>query len=734
MGRIQTIRLILTVLVSLALASSASAALLGVSSVLPRIQSNGSGTTAYNDVTNRFSVSAQPLIIFTTSGPGFFALGGSVTLDFGVDESGDIEGAPTPTDLELIGTVNVPGYGAVSGTLLTASVGEFGWQESGPGVDLFDFRFQVTGGQLATPDVYPLGSTLGLFLQSETSTPATGFKGRFDESFEGGAKLDIGAEPSECELVIDKTCCIPPPIPAIAGCQGHVIEAVFEYTGETCLASNNPQEGKHTCSGDLEFNQPVSINLTKDASEIILSQSSGIVIGSQISFSGSGGKLKASTEFDVSNGENQSLAIHTSCSKVLNVCDQFGSMKLVLLTTSEGGTSICDDAPPNQTSSACELPSDEIGTLCESRPVEVVFEYTGEDCKDPLANDQNGRAECSGDPAGASDVSVLYTGKDPGDFTLSQIGNEIRLTATGRSELHADSHFLILDSNGSTLQSLTIHTSCSKRLALGDEFGALRLVEFTSKTGEVVGLPDPNAQIFFDACEVIEGGLVEYQYELSNSGASSVSNISVFDDVLGAIPSSPVLGPGQMETLYQTVALQQTTTNKVTAVGTVNGQQCTADDEVTVDVVAPPSGPFTCSKPIDELTMIWNGSVIVDVEAFKGRVGGESLGTVSDVAPGDEVTISGYAGSPNDVFWEIFTARTNEKLGESSFHLSCSDRDMNGPEDCGKAQGDGKSKNSMKKTKKKSKKKKGPTSDEALLNDWILEGMVDAHGDFNCTM
>lgn len=127
----------------------------------------------------------------------------------------------------------------------------------------------------------------------------------------------------------------------------------------------------------------------------------------------------------------------------------------------------------------------------------------------------------------------------------------------------------------------------------------------------------------------------------------------------------------------------------------------------------PGETPWDCTKPIDALTMIWNGSQAIEVEAWKGPVGSTSLGVQNSV-PGQEITFAGFAGSPNDVFWEIFDT-SGAKLGESSFHLSCSDSDMNGAEDCGKAQGNGKS------------------NDAGLINDWILEGVVDAGGLLDCS-
>jgi hypothetical protein len=127
----------------------------------------------------------------------------------------------------------------------------------------------------------------------------------------------------------------------------------------------------------------------------------------------------------------------------------------------------------------------------------------------------------------------------------------------------------------------------------------------------------------------------------------------------------------------------------------------------------PTLGDFACDKPIDSLTMIWTDAQnrTVDVTAWKGAVGSTSLGTQT-VAPNGEVTFSGFAGSPNDVYWEIFAGGT--KIGESTFHMSCSDDDMDGPEDCGKAEGDGKGKS-------------------GFINTWLLEGMIDSKGVLDCT-
>ena len=128
-------------------------------------------------------------------------------------------------------------------------------------------------------------------------------------------------------------------------------------------------------------------------------------------------------------------------------------------------------------------------------------------------------------------------------------------------------------------------------------------------------------------------------------------------------------------------------------------------------------GDFACAKPLDALTMIWDGSQEVGVRAWKDEPGEILLHTQDNILPGDEVEVTGYAPKDgNDVIWEIYDTDTSgSKLGESVYHMSCSDDDMDGAEDCGKREGDGKN------------------NGGGFINDWLLEGMVDAEGVLNCT-
>ena len=101
---------------------------------------------------------------------------------------------------------------------------------------------------------------------------------------------------------------------------------------------------------------------------------------------------------------------------------------------------------------------------------------------------------------------------------------------------------------------------------------------------------------------------------------------------------------------------------------------------------------------------VWRAAVAALALCFVGS----HVATAQDgVTPGTEVTVSGMCGSPNDQEWEIYASGDcgGTLVGESVFHISRSDDNMNGNEDCGKNLGDGKS------------------DDVTKVNDWVFEGM-----------
>jgi hypothetical protein len=239
------------------------------------------------------------------------------------------------------------------------------------------------------------------------------------------------------------------------------------------------------------------------------------------------------------------------------------------------------------------------------------------------------------------------------------------------------------------------------------------------------------------ACTITPAGTqtgadVQYSYYIRNNGTTALTGLTVEDDVLGAIPGSPIasLAAGEEILLTATDFVDADVTNTV-IVTAHNIPNCQATASATVTVEEPPPPPFgDCTTDITELSMVWNGNVDnVTVRAYYGNAGTSTLlATVTGVDRGETVKVGGYANSQNDVFWEIFSA-AGAKLGTSTFHVSCSDGDMDGESgnsvqpqvapynnDCGKWEGNG----------------KGTIAN--MLNAWILEGMVDADGVLKCNV
>jgi hypothetical protein len=146
-----------------------------------------------------------------------------------------------------------------------------------------------------------------------------------------------------------------------------------------------------------------------------------------------------------------------------------------------------------------------------------------------------------------------------------------------------------------------------------------------------------------------------------------------------------------------------------------NGTDCDSVECVGACCLPPPpASDFVCTNKVEFMTMIWDGAVPVRIKVYDGLVGGPLLADIDNIQVGDDVTTGPYAG-PNDFEWQIFDAGTSTLIGKSKFHRSCSDDDMDGPEDCGKRQGNGKA------------------NEAGLINDWILEGLVDGSGaSFDC--
>ena len=171
-------------------------ALLGVAPDVPITVYNSTGVTAFNSATGAMDITATPLLFVKDNSSPVVPVTGtpSLAVHFRVNNTGALIGGVPGDDLVMTGDIDADGDTVVdySGTLLTAEITGFGYQDSGLGgtTDNYDLRFTVTGGALAS---LLAGNDLGMTVESENST----FDGTFTTDFGGGAKGNVGGIPQQ---------------------------------------------------------------------------------------------------------------------------------------------------------------------------------------------------------------------------------------------------------------------------------------------------------------------------------------------------------------------------------------------------------------------------------------------------------------------------------------------------------------------------------------------------------
>jgi hypothetical protein len=316
-----------------------------------------------------------------------------------------------------------------------------------------------------------------------------------------GPSVAILVNPVECDLEINKTCCVTQPVlPDLDSCDGILERLVLEYTGDGCASCNNSQGGELQCHGRRSIGEDASIQVLSPG--VIATPSSGIDYGDIVELTTSSGQFGAKTKIKTYDSwwRRQYLKMDTSCQRAIKCGDQLGAYKVVGIESTLGGVVDCNDPPPPQ----CAIDGDPEGTPCDGKVLDMVLEYNGQACQTPLPNPQSGYAKCYGDATGATNVGVVYTGYNgyaQKVLPSSGIndGDRIRVTSTWGSGLNSLQSFKIVNSGG-VLQKIDFKVSCEKPLALGDEFGSFKVVEFTTKHGGTKSLGDPIPPA--ESCEV----------------------------------------------------------------------------------------------------------------------------------------------------------------------------------------------------------------------------------------
>jgi hypothetical protein len=179
-------------------------------------------------------------------------------------------------------------------------------------VDVFDDKLGIIASDLIIPEAEVVELTEETVLTETTTNTVT---------------VTDTSMPEICSEATDTVTVtvVEPP----ATCEdGKPTALVFEYTGAACSATTNFQEGKFKCEEIGSLGDLASVVMTKDADKIDVE-----IIGNMVKIFRSdtlGKEFPSEIKYLITDtdGNTQSQTLHTSCSKPLNVEDQFGSLIL----------------------------------------------------------------------------------------------------------------------------------------------------------------------------------------------------------------------------------------------------------------------------------------------------------------------------------------------------------------------------------------------------------------------
>ena len=249
-----------------------------------------------------------------------------------------------------------------------------------------------------------------------------------------------------------------------------------------------------TCDGGAPTGSAV---ITCDSGDASI----GVSVGDTFVLGTASSGLGAQTDCVItSGGVTQHVSIHTSCSKLLESNDVYGALMVKRWSCdgplsdepTEGGDdgqndvcnchpscltfqysqSNCSTTTQDQSGKfQCSEGDSSISDVCECHPRSMRFTYVGGECA--ISNAQSGKATCNGGVVTEA-ATIMCTSGD--SFSNVAINDVIELG--GSSWLGAQTTCTVMHGSISTsisLQTISIHTSCSKTLAAGDVFGALRV-------------------------------------------------------------------------------------------------------------------------------------------------------------------------------------------------------------------------------------------------------------------
>lgn len=495
----------------------------------------------------------------------------------------------------------------------------------------------------------------------------------------------------ECDIKVTKTCAIPPPPP---GPEVSTCDDLKDVTGLTMIWRGDDGVNIKTETGQviegINKGDIVFLDTPKDetGNDVDVAISGAMIGMSKFHISCSDQDMNGFEDCEKPQGDGKS-----NDSNLINLWE-FGGM------TGEKGQFTCPDAQPKLN-----------GFPIETEECEFTPQPDGGNCDD--IKDITALTLVWNGPSGLnieSEVGQVINGINNGDVIVldtpkDDTGNDVDVTLSG--SVNEDSKFHISCSD----DEMNGPEDCGTAQGDGkdDDDSLNNQWLLGGMTGEKGSFGCPGVPGGSDSAEVVYGIRVE------NSNNEQV-DVKIVDVKLGIDQTETIPAYDFFELVTDPITIMpdddtnEFTNTVVVTAETLSGATCEASDSVTVKRNPPPPPPVSCSdiKDITAVSVVWTGPETVKVVMESGEM-------FENVMTGNKITFQ-EANTGKDVEMSILEAVTSTLLGKSKFHVSCSDEDMNGSEDCGKNQGDGKD------------------DDDSLNNEWLLDGMTGENGSFNCNL
>jgi hypothetical protein len=241
-------------------------------------------------------------------------------------------------------------------------------------------------------------------------------------------------------------------------------------------------------------------------------------------------------------------------------------------------------------------------------------------------------------------VTYTYNETNTGQsaiFNVNVTDNSCSPVTTGSNTAELDPGQSIIFTCTTTLTQNTTNTATAQALDLS---GITR--NETAQAFVQVIHPSISLTKVANATCILNGTAVEYTYNVTNTGDTTLNNVNVTDDKLGTIAGPITLAPGESQTFTSSAVLSQNTTNTATAKGVdVLGTQVQAQAQASVCVNNPP--PFQVStsaspqgnttnpvsNPSDTITVTGQNGVNGTFSATATLVGPNGFSVAGTVTP-----------------------------------------------------------------------------------------------------